>query len=557
MKLYKNKWWHSNYLVITSLVLALFLPVIALFSLVLILIQQHKQKTYYKYLITEDHLINKPIQEKIKLQKELEENLEQLTNKIEINNDKLSNQQEFIAEIKKDAREIIDLEMSEKINSAESKASQIIEVAEENAKEINAEAEGTLSSLLKEIKKYSLENEELSSEQKKLLKETNRYKNQARKYKSDLVGLKNFNEKFPYTINFSSVESGITEIERYLDDDNLLGTVVKAHLHLDNSKELRKLSKATNKEIENVLERYETRYSTKANKTIYHLMVIGLRAELQLLLLELKYNKLDESIDIVKDIIKKYLTITSEGNQSILSTITRFLSEIEPLFVELVQIEYKYYVYREKEKEEQRLIKEQMRQEAEEKKRLAEEKKKLDKEEDKFKNEMKRNQDLLQNEIDQTKVIQYKERIKELEKQMLEIEEKKEEISNLALGKAGYVYVISNLGSFGDQMFKIGMTRRMVPQDRIDELGSASVPFKFDIHALVFSENAVSLEQKIHKMLQDERVNKVNYRKEFFKTDLTKLRNVVEEIDPTVEFITTMLAEEYNQTKSMEESLVS
>lgn len=82
-------------------------------------------------------------------------------------------------------------------------------------------------------------------------------------------------------------------------------------------------------------------------------------------------------------------------------------------------------------------------------------------------------------------------------------------------GKAGNVYIISNLGSFGEDVFKIGMTRRMNPQDRVDELGSASVPFKFDVHSFIFSDDAVALENKMHTMLNDKRVNKVNMRKEF------------------------------------------
>ncbi|GAJ97779.1 GIY-YIG nuclease family protein [Geomicrobium sp. JCM 19055] len=171
----------------------------------------------------------------------------------------------------------------------------------------------------------------------------------------------------------------------------------------------------------------------------------------------------------------------------------------------------------------------------------------------KFKTEMLRNKELLEQEHDIAKITQIEERLKELESQMSNIEEKKEEISNLSLGKAGYVYIISNLGSLV-KAFKIGMTRRMVPQDRVDELGSASVPFRFDIHALIFSDDAVGLEQQLHKQLQQQRVNKVNFRKEFFRTEVSELQTIVEEIDPTAEFIPTMIAEEYTQSLALEES---
>src|SRR5690606_30773603 len=82
--------------------------------------------------------------------------------------------------------------------------------------------------------------------------------------------------------------------------------------------------------------------------------------------------------------------------------------------------------------------------------------------------------------------------------------------------RAGYAYVISNLGSFGGRMVKIGLTRRLDPEDRIRELGDASVPFQFDKHALIFSDDAVSLELKLHAALADKRVNRVNLRREFF-----------------------------------------
>ena len=124
-------------------------------------------------------------------------------------------------------------------------------------------------------------------------------------------------------------------------------------------------------------------------------------------------------------------------------------------------------------------------------------------------------------------------------------------ISKLQNGKAGYVYVISNLGSFGDRTFKIGMTRRMVPQERVDELGSASVPFQFDVHSFIFSNDAPALETAIHHRLHANRVNKVNLRKEFFDISLDEVEALVYELEPTAEFNRTMAAEEYHQSISM------
>ena len=120
-------------------------------------------------------------------------------------------------------------------------------------------------------------------------------------------------------------------------------------------------------------------------------------------------------------------------------------------------------------------------------------------------------------------------------------------------GKAGYVYVISNLGSFGENVFKVGMTRRLEPMDRVKELGDASVPFEFDVHSFIFSEDAVSLEQKLHDILNDKRLNKINLRKEFFNVTVDYLEGLVQEIDPSAEFNKTMIAEQYRQSLAINE----
>ncbi|MPN42470.1 hypothetical protein SDC9_190027 [bioreactor metagenome] len=124
-------------------------------------------------------------------------------------------------------------------------------------------------------------------------------------------------------------------------------------------------------------------------------------------------------------------------------------------------------------------------------------------------------------------------------------------------GKAGNIYIISNLGSFGDNVFKIGMTRRLDPQERVDELGDASVPFRFDVHSFIFSEDAVSLEFKLHEIFNNKRVNKVNLRKEFFNVSIDELEKAVFELEPTAEFNRTMAAEEYWQSLSSDGNYVS
>ena len=114
--------------------------------------------------------------------------------------------------------------------------------------------------------------------------------------------------------------------------------------------------------------------------------------------------------------------------------------------------------------------------------------------------------------------------------------------------KSGYVYIISNIGSFGENVAKIGMTRRLDPMDRVKELGDASVPFTFDVHALIYSDNAPALESQLHKLFDEQRLNKVNYRKEFFKVDLDELENKILDICNNAKFIKDVEATEYNET---------
>jgi hypothetical protein len=314
-------------------------------------------------------------------------------------------------------------------------------------------------------------------------------------------------------------------------------------------KDLRKAYRLNDKQINSVLEKYAARYTTKANQAIYKLMVIALRAELQNILYNLKFEKLDKSIDDVKTVTQKYLKIAGDGNQSIAGTLTKFIGEIEYLFINAVKIEYNYYVKKEQARQEQLALREQMRQEAEERKALESERKKIEKEETKYQAEIEKLREQMSNakmdELDKLNA-----RILELQTQLSEVVVKKEEISNLANGKAGNVYIISNLGSFGENVFKIGMTRRLNPQDRVNELGDASVPFKFDVHSFIFSNDAVGLESKLHNILNEKRVNKVNMRKEFFYTTIDELENLVTEIEPTAEFNKTMIAEEFRQSQS-------
>ena len=416
--------------------------------------------------------------------------------------------------------------------------------------EFNAETQKNnkiISQLREEIVSLSSQNEKLSKQVNSQLNKLSKCKEL---YKSVEYALNNF---FVSDVAYSNCKLPLSESE-LLDE---LSPSVILKLHAMDVKDLRKAFRNNEKQISSLLDQYSVRYTTKANKSIYNLMVIALRAELQNILYNLKYEKLDDAIEQVKNVSAKYLAIAGEGNQSIAGTMTKFIGEIEYLFINAVKIEYNYYVKKEQAKQEQMALREQMRQEAEERKALELERKKIEKEESKYTTEIEKVNTLLSQSQDSTEIEALNKRILELQSMLSDVVVKKEEITNLQNGKAGNVYIISNLGSFGENMFKVGMTRRLNPQDRVNELGDASVPFKFDVHSFIFSEDAVDLEKKLHDTLNEKRVNKVNLRKEFFYTSVDELEKLVSEIDPTAEFNRTMAAEEYRQSLSTDELYTS
>ncbi|MFV0142578.1 GIY-YIG nuclease family protein [Empedobacter falsenii] len=119
--------------------------------------------------------------------------------------------------------------------------------------------------------------------------------------------------------------------------------------------------------------------------------------------------------------------------------------------------------------------------------------------------------------------------------------------------KRGHVYIISNIGSFGENVFKIGMTRRLEPLDRVRELGDASVPFRFDVHAMIYSDEARTLEYELHKAFADKVVNLFNYRREFFNVTLQEIKEKIVELGFEAEFITDAEAMEYRESLLLKE----
>ncbi|TGU85321.1 DUF4041 domain-containing protein [Acinetobacter pittii] len=222
---------------------------------------------------------------------------------------------------------------------------------------------------------------------------------------------------------------------------------------------------------------------------------------------------------------------------------------IDQKYIELKMKElWLAYEYQEKlkeEKEEQAEIRRQMREEA----KLEQEMLAAQKEEEKFQKLLRRAQaEAAKAAGENLEKLNYE--IAELTQKLAEAHQKNERALSMAQQtKAGHVYIISNIGSFGENIYKIGMTRRLEPMDRVHELGDASVPFYFDVHAMIYSDNAPAMENALHKAFADRRLNLVNLRKEFFHVTLNEIQNEVFKIANDAEFILTAEAEEFRQSQ--------
>lgn len=223
--------------------------------------------------------------------------------------------------------------------------------------------------------------------------------------------------------------------------------------------------------------------------------------------------------------------------------------ELLELKLEELNLIYTYQLKREQEKELQRSIKEQMIEEEKVRREIEREKAKIEKEETQFKNEITKLMGYLQKASEIEKQL-YVDKINELEEKLKAVEKDKENVLEREQNtRAGFVYVISNIGSFGENVYKIGMTRRLEPLDRIKELSSASVPFEFDVHAMIFSEDAPALENTLHKHFEKQSVNRVNLKKEFFRVSIDEIENVVKEnFNGTAQFTKIPVAAEYHET---------
>lgn len=208
------------------------------------------------------------------------------------------------------------------------------------------------------------------------------------------------------------------------------------------------------------------------------------------------------------------------------------------------------------EQEEQREIREQMREEEKARRDIEKALKQAEKEERMLAKAMAEARKQLESANDEERA-QFQARLAELEQQLDEAESRGQRALSMAQQtKRGHVYIISNIGSFGENVFKIGMTRRLEPLDRVRELGDASVPFSFDVHAMIYSEDAPALERELHRQFNEHQVNRINPRKEFFRVPLAEVREAIEEEGLEVHWTMAAEAWEYRESKALAERQV-
>ncbi|MCJ0225632.1 DUF4041 domain-containing protein [Clostridioides difficile] len=257
-----------------------------------------------------------------------------------------------------------------------------------------------------------------------------------------------------------------------------------------------------------------------------------------------------KNIDSIEKRIRKAFTDTNKLNTSNKVSIKENYLNLK---IDELYLYYEYLQMKEEEKEEQRALREQMKEEALVQKEIENQKRKLKKEELQFKNELLRLKSTIPE--DEKDKLDWEQKINSIEEKLALLSKDLDDVLNREQNtRAGHVYIISNIGSFGENIYKIGVTRRLDPTERINELSSASVPFKYDIHATIFSEDAPKLESALHKAFDNKRVNKVNNRKEFFEVTLDEIRSEVEKnFDKTVEYTKLAEAQEYRQTLKIQE----
>jgi len=365
-----------------------------------------------------------------------------------------------------------------------------------------------------------------------------------------------------YNNNMSIYKHLLKEIEITSDklDYSNMG-IYEPHFDFDTSEEFKK-NLTTMKELQKglikqklavvcytewTLEGSKAKGKTMTNKAI-KLTLRAFNGECDSAISKVKWN----NVNVMEKRIEKAFDMINKLNASnnILIDETYLKYKLDELW-----LTYEAKEKIKEEKEEQREIREQMREEEKAQKEFENAQREAEKEEANYQKALDKARKELSN-ANEEELTELESKIKQLEEQLNEAEVKKQRaLSQAQLTRSGHVYVISNIGSFGENIYKIGMTRRLEPLDRVKELGDASVPFIFDVHAMIYSENAPTLEKKLHKVFEKKRVNMMNNRKEFFNVSLEDIEKEVHLNDAKIEFTKIAEAKDFRESLAIKEQV--
>ena len=434
----------------------------------------------------------------------------------------------YSTETKRKADELMTQKQNEAdliISNAKKEGKEIVKEQRQKANNIIEKAEKKSADIIEQAEKKAAETERIRTESVSQVRFLNQNANDLRTDIHNLKSqLKNLQEEVLIGCTIISVDESITS-EEYKSKYNLL--ILEEKELIKNDRAIIQRSYENKKMIDSASKQLLRCFNSEVAAAISSITVKNIESAKSKIIKTFELlNKLF-AIDQV-ELDKRFLEIK--------------LQEADLL--------YAYEYQKEQERLQQKAIKEQMIEEEKVRREIEKEKAKVQKEETQFKNEISKLMSYMQKSSEIEKQL-YIDKIKELEEKLKEVEKEKEDVLNREQNtRAGFVYIISNIGSFGENVYKIGMTRRLEPMDRINELSSASVPFEFDVHAMIFSEDAPALENALHKHFDKCKVNKVNPRKEFYKVDLDEVEKVVKEnYNGTVTF--TKIAEAYQYRESL------
>lgn len=534
---FKEKWYLSNITIGLVLFICSMVPFASILGIPLVVLKSYKYKNYIKN-INEQYS-----------QKEIEINKK-------LNDYKSENEQSL--------KKINELNLS--LNNANKEIHRLKELISPDAKKIE-ELKKSFQEIKDEIKNLNnikdIKTKELKKVEEKATKEL---ENNISKLKEE----RSFLQKDISNLNFRKLEKekAIEELNNEiieLRDEVLLQSfsLYKPQYDFVNSAQYKYKLDDIREDQKNMIRQdqavlgdtnwtvnNDARKGKKMVNDTKKLLLRAFNSECEYVISKVRYNNFDTCLKRIK---KASETISKLGVVMNISIHNRYYE----LKVQELRLALEYQQMKQREKEEQQELRARMREEARIQREIEAERKKAEKEKQHYLNALKEAQKQLAECTDEAQRNALAEKLDEMQIQVSKIDKNLADIDyREANQRVGYVYVISNIGSFGENIYKIGMTRRLNPQERVDELGNASVPFNFDVHAMIFSKDAPALENALHHAFDDRKVNMVNKRREFFNVSLDEIEKVVKEnFDGSVEFEKTALAEQYRESLKIKKEL--